>query len=350
MNCKNCGANLKDGDLFCENCGTKAETVNKIFCGNCGAGMKSTDKFCPVCGAKTAGASAETPVKTAETSKKAEEPGVYCKRCGIELFKEDKVCPSCGKSVDEFDPEATVQMKSEDAHRFDVEETVQMGSEDAHRFYQMYNNTGNGNAHPQGAGAQPVPPSRRKPEKSGNKSVLIAVIISIVVLACAGGVIGWLLFGNDKTESADAEPTAASEVLEDDDEEPTERARRKDDDEEETERPRRYNDDEDEEDEEETERPSDDDSDEYLFESDKRYITESYLDGCTKEEVRLILNEMYARHGYIFKSEEYYNYFMQKSWYHPRYDNQEEAQRLFNKYEEENRLAIIDYEESMGWR
>ncbi|MBR0360572.1 MAG: YARHG domain-containing protein, partial [Clostridia bacterium] len=57
-----------------------------------------------------------------------------------------------------------------------------------------------------------------------------------------------------------------------------------------------------------------------------------------------------GRHGYIFKLEEYRSYFMQQPWYSPRYENQQTAQSFFNSYEEANRIAIIKYEESRGWR
>ena len=88
----------------------------------------------------------------------------------------------------------------------------------------------------------------------------------------------------------------------------------------------------------------------YFYPSHERYITESELNLYSRDEVRLILNEMYARHGYIFKLEEYRSYFMQQPWYSPRYENQQTAQSFFNSYEEANRIAIIKYEESRGWR
>ena len=35
MVCKNCGANIPNGELFCPNCGTRTE--NAKFCKYCGA-------------------------------------------------------------------------------------------------------------------------------------------------------------------------------------------------------------------------------------------------------------------------------------------------------------------------
>ncbi len=88
----------------------------------------------------------------------------------------------------------------------------------------------------------------------------------------------------------------------------------------------------------------------YFFESDKYYITEEILGMLSRDEVRLVLNEMYARHGYIFKDSSYRAYFMNKSWYAPRYESQADAQMYFNTYEEANRVTIINYETRRGWR
>lgn len=50
--------------------------------------------------------------------------------------------------------------------------------------------------------------------------------------------------------------------------------------------------------------------------SDQRRLTESEIANLTLEQLRVARNEIYARHGYIFKSEELNSYFKQKSWYH----------------------------------
>lgn len=54
------------------------------------------------------------------------------------------------------------------------------------------------------------------------------------------------------------------------------------------------------------------DEDEYMFPSDIRYISEYDLNMKTRDEVFLIRNEIYARHGYIFKNEPYASYFGEK--------------------------------------
>ena len=89
---------------------------------------------------------------------------------------------------------------------------------------------------------------------------------------------------------------------------------------------------------------------EYLFPTDTTYITDSDLQGKTQGEVRLILNEMYARHGYIFQTEYYSQYFGRKSWYIPRSGSQADCERQFNSIERANKEFISSYESARGWR
>lgn len=54
MKCKNCGAELAEGVLFCRECGAKVEPVEKKkrFCRECGTEFAEGTKFCPNCGAR----------------------------------------------------------------------------------------------------------------------------------------------------------------------------------------------------------------------------------------------------------------------------------------------------------
>ena len=55
---------------------------------------------------------------------------------------------------------------------------------------------------------------------------------------------------------------------------------------------------------------------EYILpESDTRYVEQDEIDQLTKNEVRLAINEIYARHHCTFKTEEVKNYFEAKKWY-----------------------------------
>lgn len=88
----------------------------------------------------------------------------------------------------------------------------------------------------------------------------------------------------------------------------------------------------------------------YLFPSDSVYITESDLLGKTQSEVRLILNEIYARNGYIFNTDTYRRYFEAQSWYRGTTTSQQEAESRFNSIERANKNFIVSYEQSRGWR
>lgn len=60
-------------------------------------------------------------------------------------------------------------------------------------------------------------------------------------------------------------------------------------------------------------------TDEYIIsDSNSRYLTEDELSSYNKSDLALIRNEIFARYGYIFQSEEYKNYFSKKSWYSPK--------------------------------
>ena len=48
-----------------------------------------------------------------------------------------------------------------------------------------------------------------------------------------------------------------------------------------------------------------------------RELTYEDIVGLTKEELRLLRNEIFARHGYIFQSEDLANHFAQFDWYTP---------------------------------
>lgn len=93
-----------------------------------------------------------------------------------------------------------------------------------------------------------------------------------------------------------------------------------------------------------------DDNDQFLFDSANKYITKDYLSGCSRDEITVILNEIYARHGYIFKDAELRAYFNSQSWYTGTITSLEEAASYFNSIEKKNVDTIYAYQKSMGWR
>ena len=54
-----------------------------------------------------------------------------------------------------------------------------------------------------------------------------------------------------------------------------------------------------------------------IYDSHIRYLTKSELYKYSKNELALIRNEIFARYGYIFNKDEYFNYFINTSWYVP---------------------------------
>ena len=88
-------------------------------------------------------------------------------------------------------------------------------------------------------------------------------------------------------------------------------------------------------------------SDDYLYPSNIQYISESELNGFSENKIALIRNEIYARHGYVFKKEPYKTYFSSKNWYIP---NVNFSENMFNEFEKYNKNLIVEYEKRQGWR
>ena len=93
-------------------------------------------------------------------------------------------------------------------------------------------------------------------------------------------------------------------------------------------------------------------SSDYLYPSDSQYITDYELSQFTHEEIVLIRNEIYARHGCNFNDPTIRSYFESQSWYYPidglnasNFDSS-----VLNEYELTNIDTILAYEREMGWR
>lgn len=89
----------------------------------------------------------------------------------------------------------------------------------------------------------------------------------------------------------------------------------------------------------------------YLWPTDSYYISYSDLDFMEKDTVRALLNEIYARHGYVFETARWSTYFNNKSWY---VKNPNVTKDTVNGYlssvEKKNIETIAAYEKKMGWR
>ena len=79
-----------------------------------------------------------------------------------------------------------------------------------------------------------------------------------------------------------------------------------------------------------------------LFETDKKYYTKEEFENEPMLVIHLAKNEIYARHGYIFKNEDLYNYFMGCIWYNPTCDSTGFDDSIFNEYEKANLEILSD--------
>lgn len=94
-------------------------------------------------------------------------------------------------------------------------------------------------------------------------------------------------------------------------------------------------------------------SGEYIFaDSSSRYLTYEEIAALSEQEMSYARNEIYARHGRKFSSEELQNYFNSKSWYTPIYEGADfDAMQdsVFNEYEKANVRLITQVEKDKGY-
>lgn len=90
------------------------------------------------------------------------------------------------------------------------------------------------------------------------------------------------------------------------------------------------------------------DTDDYNL--DEYYISDTILDKISQDEVRTLLNAMYAHYGYTFTTEQYAQFFSSKPWYSSRGTSMSDCESMFNDYERKNKETITAYESRKGWR
>lgn len=76
-------------------------------------------------------------------------------------------------------------------------------------------------------------------------------------------------------------------------------------------------------------------------EGSSRYLEPIDLENLSAFELKVMRNEIFARHGYIFKTVEMKNHFINQYWYKGRYNN---VDKLLSNIEKENILLIKSYE------
>ncbi len=83
-----------------------------------------------------------------------------------------------------------------------------------------------------------------------------------------------------------------------------------------------------------------------LPESDSKMILESDIQNLSESELRLAINEIYARHGRIFTNENSKIYFNSLSWYEERIDGDKFDESVFNEFEKINLELLIQFEKN----
>lgn len=77
-----------------------------------------------------------------------------------------------------------------------------------------------------------------------------------------------------------------------------------------------------------------------LYDSDRRYISSSEISQLTLQEINYAKNEIYARRGRIFRSQELSDYFEQKNWYWGHISPEQFSDSMLNTYETANVAAL----------
>lgn len=84
---------------------------------------------------------------------------------------------------------------------------------------------------------------------------------------------------------------------------------------------------------------------EYIFpEVAERYLDRQEVARLSPQAVSYAKNEIYARHGRKFASQELKDYFGSKSWYAGTVDSDDFTDKVFNVYEQANLLLIVEYD------
>lgn len=77
-------------------------------------------------------------------------------------------------------------------------------------------------------------------------------------------------------------------------------------------------------------------TDYYFYDSCSAYLTDDDIKGYTKDELQLAINEIYARHGRLFTTAKYRDYFNGKAWYIGNIKPEDFDESILNSYENAN--------------
>ena len=89
-------------------------------------------------------------------------------------------------------------------------------------------------------------------------------------------------------------------------------------------------------------------ADDYILpESSEYYLTDQDIEGMDAQELNYARNEIFARYGREFNSEELMDYFESQDWYTPVYSPEEFDSNMLNQYEKENVKFLLSREERL---
>lgn len=96
----------------------------------------------------------------------------------------------------------------------------------------------------------------------------------------------------------------------------------------------------------------DNDTDYILPYSDSEYLTRSDVEGLSQQDNRLAINEIYARHGYTYETEDLKEYFESKDWYESDPDINQSTwnDNMLNDYERANVNLLTTVAKERGYR
>ncbi|MDD4372033.1 MAG: YARHG domain-containing protein [Anaerostipes sp.] len=204
---------------------------------------------------------------------------MFCTKCGKKIDDTSQFCPYCGASTSE-----------------DIEELGEVKQENVARVEQsQYRN--------------------QEPQMKSNKVPI--VVLGIVLILAAVGFGFFLANQNHSSDVATSEVTTKEDTSEATTEAVTTEAT--------TEAPRTTGAD-------------------YVFpNSNTEYLSRSQVAGLSSWDLKVARNEIFARHGYIFKNKSLQSYFESKSWYRGTRSSEISDDEL-NRYEKENIKLIKGYE------
>lgn len=265
-------------------------------CANCGNEVKAGAKFCRECG-------------TEIVEKTEALEGNICSECGNLLEENDMFCNNCGHRVLSKVSEAEALNRCPNCNSL---------LKDGALFCGECGTSLTGRPVQKIVHNEPC-------KKKKDRGLTFLVVLLVVVLIGSIGTIGYVYYRNNSVDIETPDINVETESKEDKDTTGEEI-----------------------EDVQDTLNEVEEENEEtYLFPSDREYITELDLTGKTKDDVALIRNEIYARHGYIFNTEPFKSYFESKDWYTP---NENFNDSVFSEIEKTNKDFLVNYETEKGWR